>query len=430
MANPNTQHQQDLQTSFPDIDQSLQAVAVAAAAAAAAAASGLQHSNSDTEASYPSAHAVQAPPDLSADDILNLVPTGSSPESANIIAAAAHAAAIAAAASNASAEHSAMEGAADDQAHFTATWPATGSLDPGPSVAPPPPHARLEELSYHNAASGSDSLFESPASISSGPSKPTRGRSATRSGLNHLTNADELPPRDSGQTLRDAGIAEGSSSPSFNAEDYEDDQDVESQEPQASSSAQVLVPSASSSRSRKRKLANTQEEAVPSRVGTAPEQKEWRAVMQARLASMNTSSRHVQTTQKRFLEDEPELSQPLTICEACTRNKLPCYLAPPHPKCFSCVLKGETCSLALIRHSRKRKALAEQDTVLSQARTEYVNRWRSLKQDLVNEARKHGADDLAELVEDKIGACIEEMESDLQAWVPKDPVAFLKSGKL
>ncbi|KAL9931158.1 hypothetical protein V8E36_009976 [Tilletia maclaganii] len=169
---------------------------------------------------------------------------------------------------------------------------------------------------------------------------------------------------------------------------------------------------------------------VPAAVGSHSEQAEWRKVIEARVASMNKDSRHVATTQKRFLGEGIELSKPALSCDACQRNNLPCFLAPPHIKCCSCTLKGETCSFGLVRHSRKRKAHAERDSVLRQARSEYIGKLRALHSDLVHEARSRGANDVAELVESKLGACIAEMTEDMEAWVPKDPVIFVKRVKL
>ncbi|KAE8251327.1 hypothetical protein A4X13_0g4045 [Tilletia indica] len=261
--------------------------------------------------------------------------------------------------------------------------------------------------SGRNAARSSGTAAE-------GSSSPQKGRRSSRSRAGPSKKARFSPA--------DAFPSTGDKNEDDDDDDQHDDDDVDDGDDRSAVHASTSVAGG------KRKADS--DKAVPSTVGNAKQQQEWRSVIETRMASMNQDSRHVNTTRKRFLSEDAQLSKPTSACDSCSRNGLPCYLSPPHIKCCSCTLKGETCSFGLVRHSRKRKAHAERDSVLRQARLDYIGKWRDLMGQIIDESRKHGAEDVAKLVEDRLGACITEMEEDMEGWVPKEPIALLKPGKL
>ncbi|KAK0525946.1 hypothetical protein OC842_005345 [Tilletia horrida] len=275
---------------------------------------------------------------------------------------------------------------------------------------------------YAVAGSADPAAARDSSSSSSARARSTRAAKRTR----FSSTSGERQDSQSQSQGSAAGAATGTGAVASADEDDEE----EEEEPSTAGAGKIdwlALGAAAASGSRAR---SEGEKTIPATVGEPAEQAEWREAIEGRMSAMNKDSRHVTTTRKRFLTEGIELSKPLTPCDSCARNHLPCYLAAPHIKCCSCTLKGETCSFGLVRHSRKRKAVAERDTVLRQARSDYVGKWRNLMGRVVDEARAKGAEDIAQMVELRLEACLTEMAEEMEAWVPKDPVAFVKPGKL
>ncbi|KAK0522576.1 hypothetical protein OC842_006424 [Tilletia horrida] len=150
-------------------------------------------------------------------------------------------------------------------------------------------------------------------------------------------------------------------------------------------------------------------------IRAAPAQQvEWRNAIRARMTTMKIDSGHVITTRKRFLNDTVELVSPEKPCDTCERNHLLCLLSPPHIKCFSCTLKGETCSFGTVRTSQKRQAQREREQAQLQQHQQYMDTWRDLMERIMTTARDAGADDVANMVEHRLDGCMKQMANELE----------------
>ncbi|KAK0525473.1 hypothetical protein OC834_005159 [Tilletia horrida] len=146
------------------------------------------------------------------------------------------------------------------------------------------------------------------------------------------------------------------------------------------------------------------------------QQAEWREAIRARMTNLKKSSSRVLVAQKRFLDEAIELSKPDVPCETCRRNDLLCVLSIPHIRCSSCTLKGATCSFGTIRVSRKRRARLEREQVIHFKHKQYVDTCRDLLTNIKMEARINGAEDIAEMVEQRMDECLAAMVAELETF--------------
>ncbi|CAD6885204.1 unnamed protein product [Tilletia laevis] len=394
------------------------------AAAAAAAAAGLQVDNSHA-GFYASHHAQHAPAPPGVHEGVPAQPSAAEQALIDVTAE------MYAAASHLSA-HDPASMSGGSEALFD--W---GPLALANTSAPPPlaPGTHLDSMipapEVHDTitSSQSDGLPTGRASRARGGRKTTRSSGTVAEGPSSSqagpSSSRSKPARSKKARVPPTAVV---SATGKGGDDDDDDNDDDEEDDDDDDDDGGAMNAGTSAARGKRKAGSGKD--IPSTVGGPELQQVWRSAIEARIAAMNQDSRHVHTTQKRFLTADAQLSEPASPCDSCGRNSLPCYLSPPHIKCCSCTLKGETCSFGLVRHSRKRKALSERDTTLRHARQGYIQKWRTLMRSIVTESRSRGAEDIAKLVEDRLGACINEMAEDLESWVPKDPILHVKPGKL